>query len=397
MYKYWLIWMLYLSNGAIAECTQLPIISLDSHWLDRDTKIFYTEEFKVTFFIPQSDLKTVRILINGNQVVNFDRINLARGNNGKLYELNTTIGPEKAQDAKIHIPPEPGFLTTEVELENGCVERKDIQLEGALSSIYAIVIGVSKYKSVQPNLDYAEQDARDVGDILKQAADRAGVDIKIEYILNERASEKEISKQLEKAAMQLSKEATLIVYFSGHGLVKVRRDKVKTYLVPYDGDVSSPDSTMLSHEDLVSLTEELSWARNKIVILDSCFAGEGIFEGFNFNAGYKKKMLEIDDQTIRALERDTNSLKGIEKMVWFSSARKGEVSYEAEELRHGIFTHYLLEGLRDPGWANNLQKVTYYNLAEYIKTKIQENHDVVQTPSAITNADKEAVELWLAY
>jgi len=82
----------------------------------------------------------------------------------------------------------------------------------------------------------------------------------------------------------------------------------------------------------------------------------------------------------RSLRTLDNPPKGV---LLFQSCMKDELSYEDSEFKRGIFTHYLIEGLKGEA-ANKDGKVTFLGLADYVSEETQrramDKHRVSQTP-----------------
>jgi uncharacterized caspase-like protein len=102
-------------------------------------------------------------------------------------------------------------------------------------------------------------------------------------------------------------------------------------------------ATSLQMIDLVEILRRDVKARRVVLLLDTCFSGgatgvRGVLV-HSQNAGPESEFSTAAD---RFEDRTAN---GAARVV-ISASRAGEPSREAEELRHGYFTYFLLEALK---------------------------------------------------
>lgn len=150
---------------------------------------------------------------------------------------------------------------------------------------------------------------------------------------------------------------TLLVALSGHGItrkVKVgaERSKPVAFFCPIDADIDDPDS-LLSLDDLYA-TLERSEARTKVMLVDACRNDptEGRTAAIPF-------VSEPPPPSVAALFACSN----------------GEVAWDATDLGggHGVFFHYVIEGLKgaaDADAGNRDGKVTLAELTSYTQDKV---------------------------
>jgi uncharacterized caspase-like protein len=203
-------------------------------------------------------------------------------------------------------------------------QRQTTQVAGC----YALVVGINQYLSedITP-LRFCEADAQGFAEVLRTTC---GYGEHVVCLTGAKATRENILTALANFAdPQLVKNRdTIILHFSGHGAAI---DGVN-YLVPYDGSASP------------------QFVKQNNIALDDVLQRLG-------GSGYKRQVLFIDacrDQLRadgRALgERGLVSL-GLAQQ--YASGMKvllgtefGELSREDEQLGHGLFTYYLMKGLR---------------------------------------------------
>lgn len=119
---------------------------------------------------------------------------------------------------------------------------------------------------------------------------------------------------------------SLLFYFSGHGIEK----NDHSYLLPNDARYNVLDETSLRIE-WIKKTMNASNARVKTIIFDACHSGA--IKGKSLSGVMTKGF----EETI---------FPAPEGFVVLSSCKRDEVSWEDNELKHGVFSYYLAEGLK---------------------------------------------------
>jgi len=228
---------------------------------------------------------------------------------------------------------------------------------------YAIVIGVEKYRQKLPKADYAENDARVMAEYLTKAMGYP--EENVVTLLNDHASNVDLAKYIEKwLPNNVEPDGTVFVYFSGHGAPNPKTGDA--YLVPYDGDPSFIDQTGYSLQRMYDALGKLK-AKEIIVALDSCFSGAG---GRSVIAkGARPLVMNMDKKVFHS-----------DRIAVLSAASGSQISSTYEEKGHGLFTYFLLKGIKE----GNAQLGTLYN---YLKPQVEriarKTYNNEQTPGLI--------------
>lgn len=224
---------------------------------------------------------------------------------------------------------------------------------------FAVVVGID-YKGRQdiPNLQYAAADAKKIYNILTNPRYGGVPKENAVLLINEKATRNEMIAALRKIKTW---DGYVYVYFSGHGAPKTKGDKfIGAFLVPYDVVITDPEA-MEETAIKVSYLQELvetSNAKGVMLALDACFSGGG--KSIVPKGGKPLVGMLVSPELIKT--------KGTGRVIITSSATN-EQSWEDEtELKSGIFSHYLLEGLK--GKASKDVWVKVDELAEYIKDNV---------------------------
>lgn len=225
-------------------------------------------------------------------------------------------------------------------------ERKDT---------YAIVIGIGNYREeVIPKIKYAARDAEIVAKYLEQVGGVPRTNIKL--LQEDRATLSDFHAYFgEWLTRRVKAGSTVFVYYAGHGAPDPASNEA--FLVPYD---AHPDFTSKMYP-LRSLYETLAKlpAKDVVVMLDSCFSG----------AGGRSVIKQGARPTVLSVE---NPLLASEKMIVLAAASGNQISSDYEKVQHGLFTYYLLKGLRGAADRNKNQLVELGELFDYVTANVSE-------------------------
>lgn len=212
---------------------------------------------------------------------------------------------------------------------------------------WAILIGVDEYSHAR-DLRYCGADQR----ALRKRLIAAGFADRRVYLLDDSASEKRnlpfksnIQHHLQLILGLIEPGDLVVIAFSGHGV----HVGGKSYLCPTDGRLAEPD-TLLALDDVYEQVKRCR-AALKLLVVDAC-------------------RNDPTSEVARTLQQQTNefnrSLDRLpEGIVLLSSCAEGEISYEDPELGHGVFMHYLLEGLGGKADRDNDGNVSLFELSRF--------------------------------
>ena len=193
------------------------------------------------------------------------------------------------------------------------------------SDRHAVIIGVNDYADEGiPDLRMAEADARAVHRVLTDPS-VGGVPAKqATLLLGKNATTREVRRALARLRA-LPKRATVFVYFSGHGMTEAGDG----YWITQDAEVNDLAATCLSDTELRKFLGDVA-AERLLVMIDACYAAATV-------NGQQNAAKGLDD----VLQKFTGKGHAI-----LSASGDGEQALEANDLKHSVFTYFLLEGLR---------------------------------------------------
>lgn len=229
--------------------------------------------------------------------------------------------------------------------------------------IWAVIVGVANYENngIQ-DLTYTINDADALAKFLSSPAGGGLPREQITFLAGPQATRSNIIKHVNQVFGQAFETDLILFYFSGHGAPDASGKEV--YFLPYDTDPSNIESSAVSQLDIQKVIGK-SRAEKKIVIVDACHSG-----GLGTDLG-KKDALGDAALINRLLQQVAYSDKST---AIFTASRASEKSEETKELGigHGVFTYYLIEGLKGKANSNPNENnfVTISELYEYTYRKV---------------------------
>ncbi|HWP43526.1 MAG TPA: tetratricopeptide repeat protein, partial [Blastocatellia bacterium] len=170
-----------------------------------------------------------------------------------------------------------------------------------------------------------------------------------------------------------------VIFIAAHGMIAGETDPAtgasieRPYFVLHDTDLRDFKNTALPMEYFRDLVSKIP-ARKGLVLSDTCnsagvqLTGRSSGATSRVNARYISEMSSIDT--------------GI-GFIW--SAGQFETAREPLYLGHGAFTYCLLEGLRGNADVNQDAKVTFNEIAEYLREEVPKITEDKQHPYYSTN------------
>lgn len=224
--------------------------------------------------------------------------------------------------------------------------------------IYAVVVGVGKYTTM-PSLKFTDDDAFRFYSHLKSPEGGALSDDQIEILVDDGATRENILLTMRSLFLKADENDVVLFYFSGHGL--------EGCFLPVDFDGFN---NKLRHEEIRQILKQ-SKAKHKLCIADACHSGTLNYSGTLAAKGPTPVSLQ---RFYQAFE-DTDG--GIALLM---SSKPEELSLEDHGLRQGVFTYYVLRGMKGAADSNGDFIVSIKELYGYVYAKVREYTAGVQTP-----------------
>lgn len=291
-------------------------------------------------------------------------IKLIAGGNPKRLNFKKRISLEKGiNKIKIKATDNDGLISEKV-LKIHCVEKK--------RNIWAVVIGINGYQHNR-QLKYAVSDARLFYDYLVKYTKIPKKNVTL--LLDQEATLTKIRSALGTYLKSMAgKDDMVIIYFAGHGatekdVMSPDGDGLEKYLLPFDANPRDLYATAMPMREISFIFNRVQSER-LVFIADSCYSGAS--GGRTINAtGIRASISDA------FLDRIATG-KG---RVIMTASGANEVSVENDDLKHGVFTYYMVEGLKGKADADMDGLITVDEVYRYVYEKVppatgQEQHPV---------------------
>jgi len=220
--------------------------------------------------------------------------------------------------------------------------------------VWAVVVGISSYNHM-PTLRYTDDDAYRMFAFLKSPEGGALPDEQVRILIDEDATKDEIKRAMENVFAKAGKNDLALLYFSGHGL--------KGSFLPIDFDGYN---NKLDHDEINAILAN-SPAKYKLLIADACHSGSLLA----MKSGEVKGILENYYATLAQAQPGT---------ALIMSSKSEETSLESSGLRQGVFSHFLIRGLKGEADADHNRVVSVQELFNFITENVKKYTGNRQSP-----------------
>lgn len=243
------------------------------------------------------------------------------------------------------------------------------QRELAPGAQHALIIGINEYGGGGlPPLSYAARDAQALAGALQAGGGT------VTLLENRNATRARIVDALRALPARVREEDSVVLFFSGHGAIGNGQDgKPHYFLVPQDGLLADLGKTALMDDDLEELVGKIP-ARQVVVFLDACYSGGGTSV---------IRARGVDNPAVRPPATARPLIEASTGRVVISASRPDQPAFE-DDRRGGLFTSFLVEGLRGAADLDGDGKITALELYQFVSPRVREysrqNYQVEQTP-----------------
>jgi uncharacterized caspase-like protein len=242
-----------------------------------------------------------------------------------------------------------------------------------LANVYAVIVGVSDYVDKKMNLKYADDDANLFYNFLKSPYGGAVPDQNITLLLNEKATRANIIKAVNSQFKNAFEEDVVIVYIASHGMPSSLGDEL--YFLGSDTDRENLEGTGVSQYDIQKALNNCK-SQKKIWVSDACHSG---------TVGTSGVMMRSEEERAASnmVNRLLSNVASYDKnLILLTASSAGETSQEASQWGggHGVFTHYLVDGLQGAADENKNGLVDIRELYEYVRMKYPNDTNKKQFP-----------------
>ncbi len=233
----------------------------------------------------------------------------------------------------------------------------------ATANLWLILVGVNQYQDEQlPNLQYSAVDCQGLAEaLIDTTAQFPQKELKVYHDLAIPPSLKSVRTTLQEITTIAKPTDTILFYFSGHGIVEPNTQQA--FLCLADTQKSNLLNTGLALQEVLQLFKN-SAAQTQLVWLDACHSGVMTLQGAT-----AELLVNPTQQFVEVLQQAAKS----RRFYALLSCDLNQRSWEFPELRHGVFTYYLMQGLRGEAAdsqglisADTLYRYVYHQTLQYI-------------------------------
>ncbi len=234
--------------------------------------------------------------------------------------------------------------------------------EASLPKTWALVVGVAAYNHM-PRLNYTDDDAYLYYGFLQSPGGGAVTGDRIRLLIDEAATRDRIIESMNDLAVRAGSQDMLILYFSGHGQ--------KGAFLPFDFD----NFGNKVYHDEITAALNASKARYKVCIVDACHSGS--FSGMSHSFQYENYYGRL------------SSSQGGTALIL--SSKSEENSVEHIGLRQGVFSHFLIRGLKGEADINGDSRIALQELFSFVDSNVRAFTGQQQSPMILGEFDPKMV------
>ncbi len=249
---------------------------------------------------------------------------------------------------------------------------------------WAVIIGISNYQDTQiPSLRYATSDAKAFYNWAISPDGGKYAPSQVKLLLDENATGANIKKALFEWLRGALIEDMVTIYFAGHGSPESPDSQNNLFLLPYDTQYSSIATTGFPMWDIETALKRFIKAKKVVVIADACHSG-GVGLSFDIarrlNRGIKINPISSGIQNLSQVG---------DGVCVISASSDNQFSQESKKWGggHGVFTYFLLKGLKGDADYNKDNSVSLGELTSYLSEKVRRETKNAQSPTVAGRYD----------
>ncbi|MBW4524765.1 MAG: caspase family protein [Phormidium tanganyikae FI6-MK23] len=259
-------------------------------------------------------------------------------------------------------------------------------LETGQAKLWILLVGVNRYKDPHlPSLQYSAIDCQGLSEALIDATQAFQArSMQSRHDFGVPATIAQVRDSLSTIVQSAQALDTVLVYFSGHGVLETETQRPILCLA--DTQTADLLKTGLSVSELLEQLSHSS-AKQQIVWLDACH-----------DSTLGEMLSNPTVQLMELFRRQASQSQGFYGLLSCDQAQR---SWEFPELGHGVFTYFLMQGLRGAAAdssgtidADRLYKYVYHQTLQYIDKSNQQKRGEqypLQTPKRFVESSEQFV------
>lgn len=253
------------------------------------------------------------------------------------------------------------------------------------SAVYwAVIIGISDYRDSRiPSLRYAERDANSFYSWIVSKNGGKYSPSRVKLLIGRDATTENIKTALFSWLQTSLVEDVVTIYFAGHGAPASPDAPDNLYLLSYDCKYDNVAATAFPMWDVETALKRFIRAKKVVIIADACHSG-GVGQSFDIarraNRGIKINQISSGIQNLSQVG---------DGVCVISASSDKQFSQESQKWGggHGIFTYFLLKGLKGDADYNKDISVTLGELTSYLSEQVRRETRNAQSPTVAGRYD----------
>lgn len=240
---------------------------------------------------------------------------------------------------------------------------------------YALMVGVSRFKypnERMPDLKYADKDAHDLYEFLQTPGGGRFAPEDMLLLTNEDATLAKFRQSLSEFVTKPGTDDLLVIFLATHGGPDPMAQQNR-YFVLHDTQYQRLADTALPMPDLRNYLQQNIRAKRMLLLVDTCESAGMMADPTigargpinNLSNLYLEKLLYREEGRAIITASDVNE-SSLESAKWGDG--------------HGVFTHFLLEGMRGKADANEDRLVTVGELFRFVRQSVRTETQYNQNP-----------------
>jgi tetratricopeptide (TPR) repeat protein len=333
-------------------------------------------------------------LRSGDILTNFGGNNL-KGITSEQFVKEIVKKAEFGSNVKIQIERDGLYLKKNIPIgitpymgrvkKEGRIKADQVKKEKGITGVrWAVIIGISNYQDTQiPSLRYATRDAKAFYNWAISPDGGKYAPSHVKLLIDKNATGANIKKALFEWLRRALIEDMVTIYFAGHGSPESPDSRKNLFLLPYDTQYSSIATTGFPMWDIETALKRFIKAKKVIVIADACHSG-GVGISFDIarrsNRGIKVNPISSGMQNLSQVG---------DGICVISASSDNQFSQESNKWGggHGVFTYFLLKGLRGDADYNKDSSVSIGELTSYLSEQVRRETKNAQSPTVAGRYD----------
>ena len=237
----------------------------------------------------------------------------------------------------------------------------------------AVIIGIADYKNL-PRADFANDDARVFYDYAIRALGVKPENIKL--LVDADADEVGIYRAFKTWLPSRVRSTTDVhVFYSGHGLPTA--DGQGLYVLPQRADRDFIDKTAITQAEINSAIQAAK-PKSVTIFLDACYSGQA-------------RTGETLLASARPVSLKSETSQFPNNFVVITASRADQISSSSPDLKHGIFSYWLMRGMEGDADINRDGKITAGEMQAYLAENVSRQAGMMnrkQEPQLIGDSNK---------